>query len=195
MLSKSQKSGHLAVARTHWEDLCHTLKTNKVVIDGRSLTIADVVAASEYVLHTLSNPANDRHGCHPYLTRDSETLDSILRSVETLHRLLAAGHEIYGNRTSNQSRSHALRSQHRLWRQRRLSNEPLCVPPAGSPAAAAQRHPNPGGYRERRHAVFSTVHARCMGQGRHGGALELAVPRPLGCLGGVHRGPPAPGPV
>ncbi|KAJ0414187.1 phenylalanine ammonia-lyase [Aspergillus carlsbadensis] len=86
MLSKTSSSVHLAVARSHWEDLRHTLKSGRVVIDGSSLTIGDVVAASE-------------HGCHPHLTRDVETLEGIKRSVETLHELLAEGHEIYGVNT------------------------------------------------------------------------------------------------
>jgi riboflavin synthase alpha subunit len=50
MVSKYQSSSHLAVARAHWEELRQTLKNGKVIIDGSNLTIADVVAVSEYVL-------------------------------------------------------------------------------------------------------------------------------------------------
>ncbi|KAL4777165.1 L-Aspartase-like protein [Aspergillus nidulans var. acristatus] len=86
MVSKYQSSSHLAVARAHWEELRQTLKNGKVIIDGSNLTIADVVAVSE-------------HGCHPHSTLHGKTLEDINRSVETLHKLLSEGHDIYGVNT------------------------------------------------------------------------------------------------
>jgi hypothetical protein len=54
------------------------------------------------VLPAACNPQYDlvlittRHGCHPHSTLHGKTLEDINRSVETLHKLLSEGHDIYG---------------------------------------------------------------------------------------------------
>ncbi|KAA8650133.1 aromatic amino acid ammonia-lyase [Aspergillus tanneri] len=86
MLSKYQLPGHLALARTHWEDLNRAIECGEIIIDGKGLTIGGVVAVS-------------KHGCQPHLSNDSNIIEMINESVTALDECLANGHHIYGVNT------------------------------------------------------------------------------------------------
>ncbi len=86
-----------------WKRLLAFLKNDEgkeeVVLDGRSLDIAQVTAAARYVIQwsVLRRTCTNcfRYGIPASVTKSQYVLDEIHRSVKFLERELANGHSLY----------------------------------------------------------------------------------------------------